>query len=104
MAPTERSIWPATITRTMPTARIEVTAICRARSERLRGVRKVPSVVKEKTTQMTSSAPTMVRARQDGRAPLFWANGEASFPSRDRSRPGKRIVVRGGDGATYYCW
>ena len=63
-APTDRSIWPATITSTMPMARIEVTAICRASSDRLRGLRNVPSVMSEKTIQITSSAPTIVSARQ----------------------------------------
>src|SRR5688572_17029392 len=62
-APTERSICPATMTSTMPMARMEVTDICRASSERLRGLRKVPSVVMENTTQITIRAPTMVSAR-----------------------------------------
>ncbi len=62
-APTERSICPATMTSTIPMARIEVTDICRASSERLRGIRNVPSVVIENTIQITARAPTMVSAR-----------------------------------------
>src|SRR4029450_10539115 len=58
-APTERSIWPATMTRTIPTARMAVTDVWRASSDRFRGRRKVPSVVSKKTTQMATRAPTM---------------------------------------------
>ena len=63
-APTERSICPATITSTIPIARMAVMDICRASSERLRGVKNVPSVRTENTTQMTRRAPTIVSARQ----------------------------------------
>jgi hypothetical protein len=64
IAPTDRSICPATITITMPMARREVTHIWRVRSERLRGERKVPSVARENAIQITARAPTRVRARQ----------------------------------------
>jgi hypothetical protein len=43
---------------------MDVTDIWRKSRERFRGLRKVPSVVKEKMTQIKSSAPTMVSARQ----------------------------------------
>ena len=89
MAPTDRSIWPATITSTMPIARTEVTDICRASCERLRGERKVPSVVNENTTQMSSSAPTMVSARQ---GIVVFAGGATTSVMRSswRSAPWRR--------------
>ena len=62
-APTERSICPATITSTMPVARMDVTAIWRASSERLRGERNMPSVAALNAIQIRASAPTIVRVR-----------------------------------------
>ncbi len=78
-APTERSICPATMTSTIPMARIEVTDICRASSERLRGIRNVPSVVIENTIQITARAPTMVSARHGMRGRGI-ARGSCSLP------------------------
>ena len=60
-------------------ARMEVTDICRASSERLRGIRNVPSVVIENTIQITARAPTMVSARQGMR-------GRGSAATRRRRR------------------
>ena len=61
-------------------ARIEVTDICRASSERLRGIRNVPSVVIENTIQITARAPTMVSARHGmrGRGSAATATGEGA--------------------------
>src|SRR5688500_165420 len=101
-APTERSIWPATITSTMPMARIEVTAIWRASSERLRGLRNVPSVISEKTIQITSSAPTMVSARHGIRNLALGSGWSISLDlhrggGHDRLRRGRGAVeLRGG--------
>ena len=58
--PTERSMWPATITSTMPMARIAVVTVCTKRFDRFRGVRKTRSVTKEKITQIPSSARNIV--------------------------------------------
>jgi hypothetical protein len=44
----------------MPTARTPVTAVCRIRLEKLRALRKIPSVAQLKSSQMTTSAKTIV--------------------------------------------
>src|SRR5438067_7652487 len=84
-APTERSIWPATITSTMPTARMAVTEVWRASSERLRGRRNVPPVVMENTIQMTTRAPTMMSERQGTERP---ARGAGPAPAAATGAPG----------------
>src|ERR1700681_77129 len=77
----------------MPTARIEVTAIWRARRERLRGSRKVPPVATEKTTQMARSAPTMVSARQStGRR--FSISGPGRRGAHDALGSGRAAVAK----------
>ena len=55
--PTERSICRVTITKTIPVATIPTTLACTTRFQRLRGVKKVPSVTALKISQITSSAP-----------------------------------------------
>ena len=82
IAPTERSISPVTMTMTMPTARSEVTDICRARSARFLGLTNVPWVVTRKTAQMTARAPMSVSAFH-GRARLL----SATFKRRTSPRP-----------------
>ena len=56
--PTERSICPARITITMPTARMPVTAVWRIRFEKFRGSRKTPSVTIVKMIQTPIRANT----------------------------------------------
>ena len=76
-APTERSIWPATITSTMPIARMAVIDIWRASSERLRGVRNVPSVSDERTPPRSPAArrPSGAARATVWRARADWSSG-----------------------------
>src|SRR5713226_6835027 len=61
--PTERSIWRATITRTMPPTMTPTTLDWTIKFQRLRGVRNVRSVRKWKPTQMMASAASIPTRR-----------------------------------------
>ena len=54
--PTDRSMWPATITITMPMARIRIWAFCTTRFETLSGLSSTPSVVTWNRTTIAASA------------------------------------------------
>src|SRR5690242_2809534 len=60
--PAERSIFPETMTISIPTAMIAVTDICVMRLEMLRAVRKVVPVAQSKYPQMTASTANMMYA------------------------------------------
>ena len=57
--PTDRSMWRATITITMPMARIRICAFCTTRLETLSGLSSTPSVVIWKSTTIAASAMIM---------------------------------------------
>src|SRR3989338_9119699 len=54
--PTERSIWRATITKTMPVAMMPTETVCTEMLKILRGDRNLPSVMNWNTTQRTAKA------------------------------------------------
>jgi len=57
--PTDRSMWPATITSTMPIARIRMYPFCTIRFEMFCGRRRMPFVVIENSTTTAMSARKM---------------------------------------------
>ncbi len=57
--PTDRSMWPAMMTMTMPAARIITYAFCWIRLATLFGSRSLPSVMISKSRTIAKSAPTM---------------------------------------------
>src|SRR5688500_17941684 len=63
--PTERSMFPETITISIPTASIAVNDICVARLERLVGVRNIEPVAQWKYSQINASTPIITYARNE---------------------------------------
>jgi hypothetical protein len=59
MDPTDKSICAGKITRTIPTDRIPVTAICRIKLEKFRELRKMPSVSTANKIHTAASASTI---------------------------------------------
>src|SRR5215216_3120403 len=78
MEPTERSIWRATITSTMPAAMTATDAVCTERFHRLRGVRKAPPDRRSTPIQISASAPSMPTKR----ASISVARNRSARPRR----------------------
>jgi len=76
-APTLRSMWRLTITKTMPQAMIATDTVWIVRLKILRGVRKRPSVNQLNPMQRMNKAPIMPRRRISSSS--FWNRLPASF-------------------------